>query len=70
MRIGGLVHARMTSERLPGKPLEKIGKQSAIQHLLDRLLASTSFSSRIASSSARRRTRATTFSPRRLLRPA
>ncbi len=40
MRIGGLVHARMTSERLPGKPLEKIGKQSAIQHLLDRMLAS------------------------------
>jgi spore coat polysaccharide biosynthesis protein SpsF len=40
MRIGGLVHARMTSERLPGKPLKKIGKQSAIQHLLDRMLAS------------------------------
>ena len=40
MRIGGLVHARMTSERLPGKPLAEIGGRTAIQHLLDRMLAS------------------------------
>src|SRR4051794_22857842 len=40
MRIGGLVHARMTSERLPGKPLADIEGRLAIQHLLDRMLAS------------------------------
>jgi spore coat polysaccharide biosynthesis protein SpsF len=40
MRIGGLVHARMNSERLPGKPLAEIEGRIAIQHLLDRMLAS------------------------------
>jgi spore coat polysaccharide biosynthesis protein SpsF len=40
MRIGGLVHARMTSERLPGKPLADIEGRLAIEHLLDRMLAS------------------------------
>jgi spore coat polysaccharide biosynthesis protein SpsF len=39
MRIGGLVHARMTSERLPGKPLAEIEGRAAILHLLDRMLA-------------------------------
>lgn len=37
--IGGLVHARMTSERLPGKPLAEICGRPAILHVLDRMAA-------------------------------
>ena len=37
--VGGLVHARMTSERLPGKPLEEICGRAAILHIVDRMLA-------------------------------
>jgi spore coat polysaccharide biosynthesis protein SpsF (cytidylyltransferase family) len=37
--IGGLVHARMTSERLPGKPLAEICGRAAILHLADRMTA-------------------------------
>lgn len=39
MRIGGLVHARMTSERLPGKPLVEIEGRASILHILDRMAA-------------------------------
>lgn len=39
VRIGGLVHARMTSERLPGKPLEQISGRAAILHIVDRMVA-------------------------------
>lgn len=39
MRIGGLVHARMTSERLPGKPLIEIEGRASILHILDRMAA-------------------------------
>jgi spore coat polysaccharide biosynthesis protein SpsF len=38
-RFGGLVHARMTSERLPGKPLEPIEGRASILHLVDRMAA-------------------------------
>jgi spore coat polysaccharide biosynthesis protein SpsF len=38
-RFGGLVHARMTSERLPGKPLELIEGRAAILHIVDRMAA-------------------------------
>lgn len=39
MRIGGMVHARMTSERLPGKQLVPIAGRPALLHLLDRMFA-------------------------------
>ena len=38
-RFGGLVHARMTSERLPGKPLEMIEGRASILHIVDRMAA-------------------------------
>jgi spore coat polysaccharide biosynthesis protein SpsF len=39
VRIGGLVRARMTSERLPGKALVPIAGRPAILHLLERMAA-------------------------------
>ncbi len=40
MKIGGLVHARMTSERLPGKGLADIRGKPALAYLFERLAAS------------------------------
>jgi spore coat polysaccharide biosynthesis protein SpsF len=39
VRVGGLVHARVTSSRLPGKQLKPIAGRPAIAHLLDRMAA-------------------------------
>jgi spore coat polysaccharide biosynthesis protein SpsF len=39
MKIGGIVHSRMTSQRHPGKPLEPIEGRAALLHIVDRMAA-------------------------------